>query len=84
MGAVSPADNWDAEREREFASSIMQPLLRGLTTHGLIFRGLLFPGLMITNDGLRVLEFNCRFGDPETQALIPRLESDLLDLVSKL
>jgi phosphoribosylamine---glycine ligase len=81
MGAVSPADNWNAEREREFADSIMQPLLHGLTRNGRTFHGLLFPGLMITNKGLRVLEFNCRFGDPETQAILPRLKSDLVSLL---
>jgi phosphoribosylamine--glycine ligase len=81
MGAVSPADNWNTEREREFAHSIMQPLLHGLTRNGRTFRGLLFPGLMITNGGLRVLEFNCRFGDPETQAILPRLKSDLVSLL---
>jgi phosphoribosylamine--glycine ligase len=81
MGAVSPADNWNAEREREFAGSIMQPLLDGLTKNETIFRGLLFPGLMVTPEGLRVLEFNCRFGDPETQAILPRMKSDLLPLL---
>ena len=81
MGAVSPADNWNAERERNFTISIMQPLLDGLTRNGTTFRGLLFPGLMITDDGLRVLEFNCRFGDPETQAILPRMKSDLLPLL---
>jgi phosphoribosylamine---glycine ligase len=81
MGAVSPADNWNAERESNFTSSIIQPLLDGLTRNGTIFRGLLFPGLMITEDGLRVLEFNCRFGDPETQAILPRMKSDLLPLL---
>ena len=81
MGAVSPADNWNAERESNFTSSIMQPLLDGLTRNGTMFRGLLFPGLMITDDGLRVLEFNCRFGDPETQAILPRMKSDLLPLL---
>src|SRR5213075_514844 len=45
------------------------------------FRGLLYPGLIITNQGARVLEFNCRFGDPETQALLPRMKSDLLPLL---
>lgn len=78
MGAVSPADNWNTEREREFSASIMQPLLHGLTRSGLTFRGLLFPGLIVTSIGLRVLEFNCRFGDPETQAILPRLKSDLV------
>jgi phosphoribosylamine---glycine ligase len=81
MGAVSPADNWNTEREREFADSIMQPLLHGLTRNGRTFRGLVFPGLMVTSDGLRVLEFNCRFGDPETQAILPRLKSDLVSLL---
>lgn len=81
MGAVSPADNWNARRERDFAGSIMHPLLNGLTRNGIIFRGLLFPGLMVGNDGLHVLEFNCRFGDPETQAILPRLRSDLLPLL---
>ena len=52
MGAVSPADNWNAAREREFAGSIMQPLLEGLTRNGTMFRGLLFPGLMITQRGV--------------------------------
>jgi phosphoribosylamine---glycine ligase len=80
MGAVSPADNWNAAREREFDGSIMLPLLDGLTRNGTMFRGLLFPGLMITPE-LRVLEFNCRFGDPETQAILPRMKSDLLPLL---
>ncbi|PYK49035.1 MAG: phosphoribosylamine--glycine ligase, partial [Verrucomicrobia bacterium] len=48
---------------------------------GIQFRGLLYPGLMITSEGPRVLEFNCRFGDPETQALLPRMKSDLLPLL---
>src|SRR5204862_6461719 len=81
MGAVSPADNWNTEREREFADSIMQPLLHGLTRNGRMLRGLLFPGLMVTSSGLRVLEFNCRFGDPETQAILPRIKSDLDSLL---
>jgi len=81
MGAISPADYWNTQQEREFADSIMQPLLRGLTKNGRTFRGLLFPGLIITNNGLRVLEFNCRFGDPETQAILPRLKSNLVSLL---
>jgi phosphoribosylamine--glycine ligase len=78
MGAISPADNWNDEREEEFTRTIMRPLLAGLTRSGREFHGLLFPGLMMTPQGLRVLEFNCRFGDPETQAILPRMKSDLL------
>ncbi len=81
MGAFSPADNWDARLQSQFESEIMQPLLRGLSKEGIAYRGLLYPGLMITSDGARVLEFNCRFGDPETQALLPRMKSDLLPLL---
>jgi phosphoribosylamine--glycine ligase len=78
MGAVSPADSWNEGREEKFRNKIMLPLLNGLTRSDTNFRGLLFPGLMITADSLRVLEFNCRFGDPETQAILPRMKSDLL------
>jgi phosphoribosylamine--glycine ligase len=81
MGAFSPANNFGAEQQTEFESAVMEPLLDGLRETGVIFRGLLFPGLMITGDGPRVLEFNCRFGDPETQAILPRLKSDLLPLL---
>lgn len=81
MGAVSPADNWNIERENEFNARIMGPLLGGLRKRGIHYHGLLFPGLMITGNSLRVLEFNCRFGDPETQAILPRIRSDLLPLL---
>ena len=81
MGAFSPANNWSAELEDKFDKKIMRPLLRGLHEEGITFRGLLYPGLMISADGARVLEFNCRFGDPETQAILPRMKSDLLPLL---
>lgn len=81
MGAVSPADNWTSKLDVQFRREVMEPLLRGLRERGIDFRGLLFPGLMITENGARVLEFNCRFGDPETQAILPRLKSDLLPLL---
>jgi phosphoribosylamine--glycine ligase len=67
--------------EGQFDKKIMRPLLRGLEEKSITFRGLLFPGLMISTDGARVLEFNCRFGDPETQAILPRMKSDLLPLL---
>jgi len=81
MGAFSPANNWSAQLEGQFDKKIMRPLLRGLQEKSITFRGLLFPGLMISTDGARVLEFNCRFGDPETQAILPRMKSDLLPLL---
>jgi phosphoribosylamine---glycine ligase len=81
MGAFSPANNWNDKLQSRFETEIMQPLLRGLLQEGITFRGLLYPGLIITGDGARVLEFNCRFGDPETQALLPRMKSDLLPLL---
>jgi phosphoribosylamine---glycine ligase len=81
MGAFSPADNWNHQLQKQFDANIMQPLLRGLRAEGIIFRGLLFPGLIIDQNGASVLEFNCRFGDPETQAILPRMKSDLLPLL---
>ncbi len=81
MGAFSPANNWNKELQSKFETEIMQPLLRGLLQEGITFHGLLYPGLIITSEGARVLEFNCRFGDPETQVLLPRMKSDLLSLL---
>src|SRR5947207_10201299 len=81
MGAFSPANNWDAQLQSQFESEIMRPVLRGLVKERIAYRGLLYPGLMIASDGPRVLEFNCRFGDPETQVLLPRMKSDLLPLL---
>jgi phosphoribosylamine--glycine ligase len=81
MGAFSPANNFDAEMQSRFEREVMRPLLDALRENNVTFRGLLFPGLMMTADGPRVLEFNCRFGDPETQVILPRLKSDLLPLL---
>ncbi|HEY6070820.1 MAG TPA: phosphoribosylamine--glycine ligase, partial [Chthoniobacterales bacterium] len=81
MGAFSPANNWNARLQSEFEKEVMRPLLRGLAREEIVYRGLLYPGLIMTGNGPRVLEFNCRFGDPETQALLPRMKSDLLPLL---
>jgi phosphoribosylamine--glycine ligase len=81
MGAFSPADRWDRNLEAQAHEKIMKPLLRGLREDGIAFRGLLFPGLMVTKSGAHVPEFNCRFGDPETQVILPRLKGDLLPLL---
>jgi phosphoribosylamine--glycine ligase len=81
MGAFSPANNWSSKLQSQFEEEIMRPVLGGLLAEGITFRGLLYPGLMITEAGVRVLEFNCRFGDPETQAILPRMKSDLLPVL---
>jgi len=81
MGAYSPAPVLTAELERQVREQVLEPFVRGLEADGLRFKGLLYPGLMLTPAGLKVLEFNCRFGDPETQAFMPRLKTDLVDLM---
>ena len=81
MGAFSPPPAVDAAMLRRIDSEILQPFHAGIRAEGIGFRGMLFPGLMLTADGPRVLEFNCRFGDPETQVLLPRLQSDLVEVL---
>jgi phosphoribosylamine--glycine ligase len=81
MGSYSPVASIDARRARELADSIHQPVLDELARRGIPFHGVLYAGLMMTAAGPRVLEFNARFGDPETQAVLPRLRTDLLELL---
>jgi phosphoribosylamine--glycine ligase len=81
MGTFSPSEKLNSALLREIREKIMDPFMRGIQKDKIPFRGLLFPGLMLTNEGPRVLEFNCRFGDPETQVLLPRLKTDLVDLI---
>ena len=81
MGTFSPpAKLLTPEMEARVRREILDPFIAGLAKDGIRYRGMLFPGLMIDAAGPKVLEFNCRFGDPETQVLLPLLESDLLDL----
>jgi phosphoribosylamine--glycine ligase len=81
MGAYAPAPILPPQLVEEYTRSILQPTIDGLREEGRPFVGVLYAGLMLTADGPRVLEYNCRFGDPETQAILPLLESDLLDVV---
>jgi phosphoribosylamine---glycine ligase len=81
MGSYSPVPGIDAERAREIAAAVHQPVVDELRRRGTPFHGVLYAGLMLTATGPKVLEYNCRFGDPETQAVLPRLRSDLLDLL---
>ena len=81
MGTFSPSQTLTAGHLQAIETEVLVPFLRGIQAEGVDYKGLLFPGLMLTDRGLVVLEFNARFGDPETQALLPRLSSDLLDLL---
>lgn len=80
MGAYAPAPICPPELAEEFAHSVLQRAIDGLRAEGRPFLGVLYAGLMLTPDGPRVLEFNCRLGDPETQVLLPLLHSDLLTI----
>jgi phosphoribosylamine---glycine ligase len=82
MGSFSPLPDVPDGDAQEILETVHLPVLRELARRGTPFQGLLYAGLMRTEDGLRVIEFNCRFGDPETQSLLPRLESDLLPLLA--
>ena len=81
MGSYSPVPAVDEARAREICAAVHQPVLDELARRGTPFHGVLYAGLMMTADGPSVLEFNVRFGDPETQAILPRLESDLAELL---
>ncbi len=82
IGSFSPLPDVADDEAPEILEAVHLPVLRELAHRGTPFQGLLYAGLMRTEDGLRVIEFNCRFGDPETQSLLPRLESDLLPLLA--
>jgi phosphoribosylamine--glycine ligase len=82
MGSYSPVPSIDAERAQEICAAVHQRVLGELARRGIAFHGVLYAGLMLTADGPKVLEFNVRFGDPETQAILPRLRSDLLALLT--
>jgi phosphoribosylamine---glycine ligase len=78
MGSYSPVAGFSAADVEDLLDAIHRPVLAELAARGTPFVGVLFAGVIVTDDGPRVLEFNCRFGDPETQSLLPRLEGDLL------
>jgi phosphoribosylamine---glycine ligase len=80
MGSYSPVPGFDDARTDEIAELVHRPIVDLLRRRGTPYHGVLYAGLMITATGPKVLEFNCRFGDPETQAVLPRLRTDLLEL----
>jgi phosphoribosylamine--glycine ligase len=83
MGSYSPVPGVDDELVREIATTVHQPIVDELRARGTPFHGVLYAGLMLTEAGPKVLEFNARFGDPETQAILPRLRSDVLHLLDR-
>ena len=78
MGAISPAPRLDEALQQQVMDQIVQPLASGLAAEGTPYRGILYVGLMLTATGPQVIEFNCRFGDPEAQVILPRLRSDIV------
>jgi phosphoribosylamine--glycine ligase len=83
MGSYSPVAGFGPAEIEEVLDTVHRPVLQELAARGAPFIGVLFAGIMLTDDGPRVLEFNCRFGDPETQSLLPRLNGDLLGALAR-
>jgi phosphoribosylamine--glycine ligase len=81
MGTYSPTPFLSEMELAETGRKILEPFMRGCAAEGIDFRGILYPGIMLTKSGPKVLEFNARFGDPETQVYLPRLENDLVELL---
>ena len=81
MGSFAPPPFWNRELAQEISASILEPTIAALAERGCPFQGILYAGLMFTSEGPRVLEFNCRFGDPEAQVILPLLESDPADVM---
>ncbi len=78
MGAYTPPSVVDEAMQRRFLDDVISPTVRGMAARGIQYRGVLYAGMMLTPDGPKVLEFNCRFGDPETQVILPMLDADLV------
>jgi phosphoribosylamine---glycine ligase len=83
MGAYSPVSELEDGAEWDIFEDVHEPIVRLMESRGIPYHGVLYAGVMLTDDGPRVLEYNVRFGDPETQALLPRLDADFLDLLMR-
>lgn len=81
MGTFSPSRLYDKAKEEECMKNIFIPTIEAMQSEGRPFKGVLYFGLMMTSNGVKVIEYNCRFGDPETQVVLPRLETDLVDIM---
>ncbi len=82
MGSYAPVPGLGADAVEQVLDAVHRPVLEELSSRGAPFVGLLYAGLMLTDDGMRVLEFNCRFGDPETQSVLPLLHGDLAEVLA--
>ena len=83
MGTVSPATNLRLNAHKRIMQEIIVPTIAGMDSEGRRFQGILYAGLMMTESGPKVLEFNARFGDPEAQAIMARMRSDIVPLFSE-
>ena len=81
MGSYSPPEFWEPSLANEIEQRILQPTVQAMAQEGRTYRGALYGGLIVTRNGPKVIEFNCRLGDPETQVIMPLLETDLVDIV---
>ena len=81
MGSYSPPKVWNNDIENTIIENVFEPVIGYMSSIGNPYTGVLYAGLIVTSDGIKVLEFNCRFGDPETQVLLPRMETDLLSVM---
>ncbi len=81
MGSYSPPGFFDQSQVEEAQRTVLEPAVQAMASEGMPYKGVLYAGLMVTPDGIKVLEFNARFGDPETQVIIPRLNTDLVDIM---
>jgi phosphoribosylamine--glycine ligase len=82
MGAYSPVPFYTDKLEKRVLEEILKPTIKGLRSEGREYKGVLYAGLILTKEGPKVLEFNARFGDPETQVVLPRLKTDLIDILN--
>lgn len=81
MGTISPTKAYTNEIAKQCMDEIFEPTLNALNSEGITFKGIIYFGLMLTKDGPKVIEYNARFGDPEAQVVIPRLDTDFLEII---
>ncbi len=81
MGSYTPSDKWTEKLAEQVRSEIMEPVVKGMASQDMPYKGVLYAGIMLTATGPKLLEFNCRFGDPETQVILPSMNSDIVEVM---